>query len=190
MKLINPAPGRPVTSPYGWRKHPISGARKFHRGTDFGGTFDVLAAGDGIVVLKGANMNKKTGGGHTVVIKHNPDLYTVYYHGAQATHLKVGDPVKAGEKIYLSGSTGASTGPHLHFEVRKRKAWGSDTDPAPYFEEQKPGKITIDGKLGKQTWSAVQRHLKKIGYYEGSVDGLSGKLTVSGLQRALNDGKL
>jgi peptidoglycan hydrolase-like protein with peptidoglycan-binding domain len=48
----------------------------------------------------------------------------------------------------------------------------------------------IDGKLGKQTWSAIQRHLKEIGYYEGSVDGHPGKLTVSGLQRALNDGKL
>jgi hypothetical protein len=77
MKLSNPAPGRPVTSPYGWRKHPISGVRKFHRGTDYGGTFDVLAAGDGVVVLKGANMNKRTGGGHTLVIKHNPDLFTL-----------------------------------------------------------------------------------------------------------------
>ena len=190
MKLSNPAPGRPVTSPYGWRKHPITGKRKFHRGTDFGGTFDVLCAGDGVVVHKGANMNKSTGGGHVVIVMHEADLYTVYYHGAHATHFKVGDSIKAGDKIYLSGSTGASTGPHLHFETRTKRAWGSDTDPTPYFEEQKPVKLTIDGKLGRKTWKALQRHLTDIGYYNGSIDGLAGRLTVSGLQRALNDGKL
>jgi len=104
MKLSNPAPGRPVTSPYGWRKHPITGKRKFHRGTDFGGTFDVLCAGDGVVVHKGANMDKSTGGGHVFIVMHEADLYTVYYHGAHATHFKVGDSIKAGDKIYLSGA--------------------------------------------------------------------------------------
>jgi murein DD-endopeptidase MepM/ murein hydrolase activator NlpD len=187
MKLINPAPGRPVTSPYGWRIHPITKKRAFHRGTDFGGTFDVLAAAPGTVAHIGWSPK---GGGHTVIIEHERDLYTVYYHGAHRTKLNVGARVNTGDLIYRSGSTGASTGPHLHFEVRTKQTHGSDTDPAPYFEEQKPGKIVIDGKLGKQTWGAIQRHLKEIGYYEGSVDGHPGKLTVSGLQRALNDGKL
>jgi murein DD-endopeptidase MepM/ murein hydrolase activator NlpD len=101
-RLQNPAPGRPVTSPYGMRKHPISGAIRKHRGIDYGGTFDVLAAGDGVVHKISYNGNKKTGGGHVVILKHANDCYTVYYHGAQSTKLRVGERVVAGQFIYQS----------------------------------------------------------------------------------------
>jgi len=186
MKLSNPAPGRPVTSPYGWRIHPITKKRAMHRGTDFGGTFDVLSAGDGEIVHIGWSPK---GGGHVVIIEHQRDLYTAYYHGAHRTPLNKGDKVKAGDKIYLSGSTGASTGPHLHLEVRTSRKWGSDTDPAPHFAEQTPAKLVEDGKLGKSTWKAQQTILRKEGYYAGKIDGLPGKLTISALQKYINDGK-
>ena len=186
VKLSNPAPGRPVTSSYGWRIHPITKKRAFHRGTDFGGTFDVLAAGDGEIVHIGWSPQ---GGGHVVIIEHERDLYTVYYHGAHKTALPVGHKIKTNELIYRSGSTGASTGPHLHFEVRTSKKWGTDTSPEPYFKEQEPTKLVEDGKLGKNTWSAVQTRLRKAGYYNGRIDGLPGRLTVSGLQKYINEGK-
>src|SRR5210317_880602 len=105
MKLINPAPGRKVTSAYGPRTHPITGQKgKMHHGIDFGGSFNVLAAGDGIVNHVGYSAK---GGGHVVIIKHATNLYTVYYHGKDATKFKVGDRIKAGEVVYRSGSTGA-----------------------------------------------------------------------------------
>ena len=186
MKLNNPAPGRPVTSPYGWRIHPITKKRAMHRGTDFGGTFDVLAAGDGEIVHIGWS---PTGGGHVVIIEHERDLFTVYYHGAHRTHFSKGDRVKAGEKLYLSGSTGASTGPHLHFEVRTSRKWGTDTDPQPYFAEQGPTNLVVDGIMGKNTWKAMQTVLRNEGYYAGKIDGIAGKLTVAGLQKYINDGR-
>jgi murein DD-endopeptidase MepM/ murein hydrolase activator NlpD len=186
MKLSNPAPGRPVTSPYGWRIHPITKKRAFHRGTDFGGTFDVLAAADGEIVHIAYS---KTGGGHVVTIEHERDLYTTYYHGAHRTKFNLGDRIKRGDIVYKSGSTGAATGPHLHFEVRTKKEWGNDVDPQPYFTEQGPTKLVVDGIMGKNTWKAMQTILRKEGYYAGRIDGIAGKLTVSALQKYINDGK-
>lgn len=186
MRLSNPAPGRPVTSPYGWRIHPITKKRAFHRGTDFGGTFDVLAAAPGVVVHIGWSPK---GGGHTVVIEHERDLFTAYYHGAHRTKLNVGDRVKTGDLVYVSGSTGASTGPHLHFEVRTKQTWGSDVPPDSYFQDPAPVKVTVDGVMGKETWSAMQTIMRSEGYYQGKIDGVAGKLTVSALQKYINDGK-
>lgn len=108
MRLSNPAPGRPVTSAYGWRIHPITKKRAFHRGTDFGGTFDVLAAAPGVVVHIGWSPK---GGGHTVVIEHERDLFTAYYHGAHRTKLNVGDRVKTGDLVYRSAQLALVPGP-------------------------------------------------------------------------------
>ena len=146
----------------------------------------MLAAGDGEVVHIGWSA---TGGGHVVIIEHQRDLFTVYYHGAHRTKLNIGDQVKTGDLIYRSGSTGASTGPHLHFEVRTSRKFGTDVDPQPYFAEQGPTKITVDGVMGKETWKAMQTILRNEGYYAGKIDGIAGKLTVSGLQKYINDGK-
>jgi hypothetical protein len=143
MRLNNPAPGRPVTSPYGWRIHPITKRKAFHRGTDFGGTFDVLAAGDGTVVNKGANMNKKTGGGHTVTIKHDADLYTVYYHGAQATHLKVGDSVKAGEKFIYLVQLVPALGHTSTSRFAQNKLGGQTPTQHPILKNKNPAKLRL-----------------------------------------------
>lgn len=196
MKLYNPAPGRKITSPYGPRRHPISGAiGKMHRGIDYGGTFDVLSAGDGIVHKVSYNGNKRTGGGHVVIIKHATKLFTVYYHGRERTKLNVGDRVKAGQFIYRSGSTGASTGPHLHFEVRTGSSgqWGTNVDPNIYLTGSRPDVDTgsedaykvmlrVDGRIGKNTWRAWQTALKSKWGYRGVIDGVPGRLTWSSVQ--------
>lgn len=137
MKIYNPAPGRPVTSPYGPRTHPITGQKgKMHHGIDFGGSFDVLAAQDGFVKHIGWSPR---GGGHVVILEHAPDFFTVYYHGAHKTPLKKGQPVRAGQFIYRSGNTGASNGNHLHFEVRTpTRRWGNTQDPARFIVNEKP----------------------------------------------------
>lgn len=192
-RLQNPAPGRPVTSPYGMRKHPISGAIRKHRGIDYGGTFDVLAAGDGVVQKVSYNGNKRTGGGHVVIIKHANDCYTVYYHGAQATKLRVGERVVAGQFIYKSGSTGASTGPHLHWEVRRTSVWGTDTDPSPYMTGAPvQNTLRVTGKLDKPTIKAWQEVLRDHGY-NGIIDGVMGPMTTRAIQRSVGavvDGKM
>lgn len=168
-----------------------------HHGIDFGGSFDVLAAGDGIVHHVGFSAK---GGGHVVIIKHASDLYTVYYHGAHATKFKVGDRIKAGEIVYRSGTTGASTGNHLHFECRKSAKWGDSVDPNLYIGDDAKDVGTVapapvisitglkvDGKLGKNTWKAWQVALKESWKYHGIADGIPGKLTWSAIQRSVVD---
>lgn len=127
----NPAEGYPRTSPFGYRIHPITGVRKLHTGSDWGvpcGT-PIRAAADGTVVSSGA----AGGYGNRVVISHGKidgaRVATTYNHN---TSLKVrqGQKVKAGQVISNSGTTGASTGCHLHFEVLRD---GTYVDPQPYF---------------------------------------------------------
>lgn len=183
MKLSQPWPdGYSVNtnSPYGWRTHPISGKRKFHHGVDVAGSFPVTAAGDGVVTKIGWS---PSGGGHTVLIDHG-EIVTVYYHGADRTALRKGQRVKAGDFIYTSGSTGASTGNHLHFEVRKRGGrWGQTLDPIPYIQGKAPRPVvSVTGRLDRQTWREVQRVLQDRGLYKGRIDGIPGPLTYRALQ--------
>ena len=189
MKLLNPAPGRSITSPYGPRRHPITGQLgKMHHGVDFGGTFDVLAVADGIVDHVGYSAS---GGGHVVIIKHATNLYSVYYHGRERTLYNKGDRILQGSKVYVSGSTGASTGPHLHFELRKSRRWGDTQDPMAFIDREvtidpSPSVLTVDGKLGKRTWRRWQEILKRDWGYEGIIDGVAGKLTNIAIQRSVN----
>ena len=201
MKLVCPAPGQKITSPYGPRIHPISRqVGKMHRGIDYGGQFNVVSAGDGIVTKVSYNGNKRTGGGHVVIIKHANNLFTVYYHGRDRTKLKVGDRVIAGQFVYVAGTTGASTGNHLHFEVRNgsRGQWGTNVDPNLHFagnggkvkdvakavSAPQPAKLRCDGRLNRGTWKALEAALKPHGY-AGILDGRPGKLTYKALQKAV-----
>lgn len=193
MKLYNPAPGRPITSPYGPRTHPITGQKgKMHHGIDYGGSFNVLSAGDGIVHHIGWSPK---GGGHVVIIKHASDLYTVYYHGATRTPLKVGDRVKAGDFIYRSGNTGASNGAHLHFETRTSPRWGATKDPQIYLTGSKPDndqnelegdaykvQLAVHGRLDTATWKGWQLALKARFNYRGILDGRPGVMTWTAVQ--------
>jgi murein DD-endopeptidase MepM/ murein hydrolase activator NlpD len=114
--LATPIDGARITSGFGKRKHPILGYTKMHKGMDFGapsGT-PIYAAGNGTVV----ELGKKGAYGNYVRIKHNGTFQTAYAHASKfAKGLKKGDKVKQGEVIAYVGTTGRSTGPHLHFEV-------------------------------------------------------------------------
>ncbi len=119
-----------LTSPFGWRTHPIYHTKKLHTGMDMAapkGT-PIYAAESGRVITA----RSMSGYGNCVIIDHGGGLWTVYGHIMQGGILvSEGDEVKRGEKIALVGSTGDSTGNHLHFEVRKNS---EPTDPAPYLK--------------------------------------------------------
>lgn len=116
-----------VSSKYGYRYHPISGQYKFHSGVDLAaprGTA-IYAAYKGVVASAGYNSSM----GNYVMINHGDGLYTIYMH-ASVLNVKEGDVVTTGQKIAEVGSTGSSTGNHLHFTVRKN---GEYVDPNDYY---------------------------------------------------------
>jgi murein DD-endopeptidase MepM/ murein hydrolase activator NlpD len=125
-QLAWPAAG-PVTSPYGWRTHPIFGDQRLHAGIDIGASYGapVVAASDGTVVYVGA----MSGYGNVVVVDHGGGLSTTYNH-LSAFHVGSGQSVSRGSQVGAVGCTGYCTGPHLHFEVRVN---GSPVDPMPYL---------------------------------------------------------
>lgn len=115
--FVWPAPAsRYVTSPFGWRIHPIYGTWKFHSGIDIGaaGGTNVLAAANGTVIL-----SQWYGGyGNCIMIDHGGGIVTLYGHMSKRI-ASVGQKVSAGSVIGKVGSTGVSSGDHLHFEVQK-----------------------------------------------------------------------
>lgn len=127
-ELAWPVPGYTrITSKYAMRVHPITGQYKLHTGVDIGAPegANFVAANDGIVIKAGMN----TAYGNMVIIDHGGGISTLYAHGS-AILVEVGQTVKRGEAVLKVGSTGYSTGPHAHFEVRIN---GVTTDPLPYI---------------------------------------------------------
>ncbi len=122
-----PASSR-ITSYYGYRTHPIYKTKKFHSGIDIGAGYGsaIIAAESGTVVSSG----NKGGYGKCVVLSHGSGLTTLYGH-CSSLLVKAGDKVSKGQTIAKVGSTGVSTGNHLHFEVRVN---GSTTDPLSYVK--------------------------------------------------------
>ena len=114
--MKTPINGARLSSSFGMRKHPILGYNKMHRGTDFAapsGT-PIMASGTGVVT----RARWCGGGGNCVKIRHNSTYETIYAHmKAFAKGIKEGRKVKQGQIIGYVGSTGLSTGPHLHYEV-------------------------------------------------------------------------
>ncbi|MDA9758725.1 M23 family metallopeptidase [Candidatus Pelagibacter sp.] len=114
--MKTPINGARLSSPFGMRKHPIDGYNKMHRGTDFAAPMGtpIMASGNGVIKKAGWC----GGGGNCVVIKHNSTYQTVYAHMSKfAKGIRKGTRVKQGQTIGYVGSTGKSTGPHLHYEV-------------------------------------------------------------------------
>ncbi len=114
--MKTPINGARLSSPYGMRKHPIDGFNKMHRGTDFAAPMGtpIMASGSGIIKKAGWC----GGGGNCIVIKHNSTYQTIYAHMSKfAKGMRSGVRVKQGQTIGYVGSTGKSTGPHLHYEV-------------------------------------------------------------------------
>ncbi len=116
-----------ISSPYGWRSHPVLGRRRLHTGMDFAAGYGstIRAADSGTVLYSGWY----GGYGKTVIINHGKGITTLYGHSSQL-YVQAGESVKRGQPISAIGSTGLSTGPHLHFEVRKN---GTPVNPANYL---------------------------------------------------------
>ena len=125
-QLMYPTVG-PVTSNFGWRTHPILGTERFHAGIDFGADYGSLiyASAQGRVIYA----DWYGGYGNSVIIDHGNGMTTLYAHCSEL-YVKDGDVVQKGQPIAAVGSTGFSTGPHLHFELR---ANGEPIDPATYL---------------------------------------------------------
>jgi murein DD-endopeptidase MepM/ murein hydrolase activator NlpD len=125
-QFLLPSDG-PITSSFGWRVHPILGTSRLHNGVDFGAEYgSVIRAADNGVVISA----EWTGGyGNAVIIDHGNGLTTLYGHTSQM-YVTVGQAVQKGQPIAAVGSTGFSTGPHLHFEVRRQ---GEPIDPMPFL---------------------------------------------------------
>jgi murein DD-endopeptidase MepM/ murein hydrolase activator NlpD len=124
--LLWPTDGR-AGSGYGYRTHPITRQRRMHTGVDVGAPMGqpIIAAAEGLVVGSGW----RGGYGLTVVIDHGGGLATLYAHQSRLS-VSQGQVVQAGQKIGEIGSTGQSTGPHLHYEVRVN---GSPRNPMDWY---------------------------------------------------------
>lgn len=116
-----------LTSPYGYRTQPFTRKWRMHTGLDLGAPWGtpILATNDGLVVFTGWD----AGHGLAVILDHGEDVTTRYFHAAQVL-VEEGDLVEAGDVIALVGSTGMSTGPHLHFEL---VIGGEEVDPLEYL---------------------------------------------------------
>lgn len=132
FKQQNTLTGRPVkwgwvSSRYGYRADPFSGRRAWHNGIDFAGRQggDVIAVASGVVTWSG----EKHGYGQMIELDHGEGFVTRYGHN-QENKVAVGDLIKKGQVIAKMGSSGRSTGPHVHFEVYKN---GRSVDPASYI---------------------------------------------------------
>lgn len=152
LHFSGPLPCTPISSEFGMRSHPILGYTRLHAGADIGASTGepVHAAADGIVLLAEA----RGGYGNTVVIAHGSSLGTVYAHNS-ALQVQPGQQVKRGDVIALAGSTGLSTGPHVHFETRIKgepvnprnfllpiEGGTGLPGPAPIVEPERPGLST------------------------------------------------
>lgn len=117
----------PVTSEYGWRTHPIYGTQRYHSGLDIGGDYGlpIVAAASGTVSYAGWI----SGYGYAVIIDHGGGVSTLYGHNEELV-VSEGQSVGQGQQIAWCGSTGNSTGPHCHFEVRVN---GETTSPWDYL---------------------------------------------------------
>lgn len=144
--MVPPVDDMEVTSPFGWRVHPIYGTEKYHCGVDLGidSGDPIYATADGIIIFAG---DGDDGYGNQVMINHGDDLLTRYAHNSALT-VKEGQRVSKGQQIAYGGSTGNSTGPHCHLEVILN---GEVTDPGNYI----PG-------------------LKALEIAEGQVNGVGG----------------
>jgi murein DD-endopeptidase MepM/ murein hydrolase activator NlpD len=121
-----------MTSPFGWRSDPINGGSRFHGGIDIAAPSGspVYTPQEGVVVYSG----NYGGYGNVVVIHHGGGLYTLYGHNSYLM-VNYGDRVSRGQVVALVGSTGRSTGPHLHFEVRQGNGYVNPLDYLGYLHQ-------------------------------------------------------
>jgi muramidase (phage lysozyme) len=166
--------GYPVTSGYGMRKHPITGAMKMHGGIDIAGMRSGSPYALNVPGVAGPPPQYEDGYGNFIDIQI-PSLGNLYFrfaHMAKPPNYKPGQKIPAGKIFGYAGTTGASTGVHLHFEVNKTlSAYGGDRDPMPYGKY-----ISIGREMGGPTLSGGVRLLHKGEYVidKDSVDLFGG----------------
>jgi len=191
--FIMPAKGR-ITSPFGMRNHPIGGKRSMHWGIDVGNHADnaIIAAGSGRVRF--VDRQSRTSYGNYVIITHSNGYETLYAHLA-STSVNVGNSVKQGQRIGVKGTTGNSTGVHLHFEVhtgRWNNKWSNAKNPLNYISDSGVKQVqtllsaagydlVIDGLDGPATNAAIRAFQKDAGLV---VDGSAGPITLKALENA------
>ena len=154
--------GRPVkffkgvTSGYGWRIHPITGKKEFHRGLDYRGKVGdpVISTADGVIEYAG--YLKTSGFGNLILIDHGNGFRTLYGHLSK-TLVKTGQVVKKGQIIGQIGSTGISSGPHLHYAVSfvQRKL-----DPTPFVQWRLDNFDEIQTKVKGVPWGSLAQEIK------------------------------
>ncbi|WP_405131169.1 GH25 family lysozyme [Paenibacillus sp. FSL H8-0317] len=189
--MSNPFEGYRLTSPFGMRKHPVSGINKFHRGIDLvvspvDGPIYAFVAGEVIHAKMGVSGSGFGNYGNVVAIKDDKGFLHVYAH-LSAAGVKVGQQVKRGQLIGKQGSTGISSGAHLHYEVRKActpqfgytATEAGVVEPTQYLisyygqtpvKEDKPvtvKDINVPSKWAAATWE----ELTKKGFFDGSRPG-------------------
>lgn len=126
VEVSNPFAEYKLTSPFGYRIHPVYKTRKFHKGVDLvvtpsNGPLYAFVAGEVVHAKDGVKDSGFGGYGITVAIKDAKEYLHCYAH-LSATEVKVGQKVERGQLIGRQGSTGVSTGPHLHYEIRKKSS--------------------------------------------------------------------
>jgi murein DD-endopeptidase MepM/ murein hydrolase activator NlpD len=183
--MKTPIDGARVSSGYGMRRHPILGYSKMHKGVDFAAATGtpIYAAGDGVVEFAGT----KGAYGKYVMIRHNSRLHTAYGHMSRiAKGLRSGMRVKQRQVIGYVGSTGRSTGPHLHYEVHVNR---QQVNPRGL---NLPTGIELAGK-DRRKFQDVVSNLKKdlkIAYHNGNrivaVGGGAAQTQEEGQQQASN----
>ncbi len=120
-----------ITSPYGYRIHPVFGTKKFHDGIDITGKTwtPIIAPADGVVSFSGW----RKGYGKTVEVEHKGSGYCTRYAHLADQKVEVGDVVERGDVIAYLGNSGRSTAPHLHYEVRKESRSGGTINPKKFL---------------------------------------------------------
>lgn len=170
-KFIKPCHGY-LNSFYGPRIHPLTGIKgTFHRGIDYTGASDdsIFAAAAGRIRFVDTSPTR-TGFGKYIIITHDNGYETVYAH-LSAVHVKVGQRVKQGQKIGVKGTTGNSTGMHLHFEMSKGRwlnTYANNVDPLPFISDPEI--------------ETVQKVLKEAGLYKDTIDGIHGKNSIAAVK--------
>jgi murein DD-endopeptidase MepM/ murein hydrolase activator NlpD len=156
--LRTPVNGARISSGFGLRRHPVLGYSKMHKGTDFAapsGT-PILAAGNGTIVYRG----RKGSYGNYVQIKHNAEYSTAYAHASKFNNrFRLGSKVKQGDVVAYIGTTGRSTGPHLHFEVLRS---GKQINPA---KVKATSGLTLRGKeleSFKRSKGEIESHRRNL----------------------------
>lgn len=181
------------TSPFGMRTHPVTGVKTMHNGIDLVATNGNGNTSDYICAFSGGTVEKAgydSSAGNFVNIRVDSSTLMVYYHMRETPYVKTGQTVKEGTKIGYMGSTGASTGAHLHFGIKVNGSW---VDPQPYLDKvygtvsstTKGGNtvsiemsVLTKGSTGEQV-KTLQRLLMSLGYDMGKygADGSFGSLT-------------